>query len=172
MSTHILCPFWPEKGRPVYNQGAMSKPEASAFSTIRHAKKRAFLAAYARLGTILAASEASNICRDNHALWMKKDPAYAEAFEAAKDMSIEMLEHEARRRAYQGVDDPVFYQGVEVAKVRKYSDTLLMFLLNGLRPERYKWRGEVSGPNGGPISLQVIDQIIGKHDGKKDGSDG
>jgi hypothetical protein len=39
----------------------------------------------------------------------------------------------------------VFYQGQQFATVRKYSDTLLIFLLKGRKPERYRERVEHSG---------------------------
>jgi hypothetical protein len=35
----------------------------------------------------------------------------------------------------------------------EYSDTLLIFLLKGIRPEKYRERFEHSGPEGGPIEF-------------------
>lgn len=120
---------------------------------ITHPKKRAFLAAYAQTGNVTAAAEAAGIARRTHYDWLESDPVYAEAFAEAQEKAIDLLELEARRRALEGVDEPVFYKGVEVGAVRKYSDTLLIFLLKGYRPERYKERvaAEHSGPDGGPI---------------------
>jgi hypothetical protein len=46
----------------------------------------------------------------------------------------------------------VFYQGIQTATVRKYSDTLLIFLLKGRKPERYRERVEHSGK----VSLEQI----------------
>ena len=52
-----------------------------------------------------------------------------------------MLEREARRRAVEGVEEPVgFYKGEPSAYVRKYSDTLLIFLMKGARPDKYRDR--------------------------------
>jgi hypothetical protein len=48
------------------------------------------------------------------------------------------LEDEAVRRAYEGVERPVFQGGKQVGVVREYSDTLLIFLLKALRPEKYR----------------------------------
>lgn len=47
------------------------------------------------------------------------------------------LEAEALRRALRGVSVPVFHQGREVGRTVKHSDSLLMFLLRALVPERY-----------------------------------
>lgn len=122
-------------------------------ATIRHRKKRAFLAAYGRLGTVLAAAEASNVHRQSHRNWMANDPRYAAAFEAAKDESIERMEHEARRRAVAGWEEPVYHQGQVVGTVRKFSDLLLIFMLKAARPEVYRERFEHVGPGGGPIQI-------------------
>ena len=70
-----------------------------------------------------------------------------------------MLEEEARRRAYVGFDEPVFGSGghgigtVQVGVIRKYSDTLLIFLLKGIRPGKFRenHKHEHTGLNGGPI---------------------
>ena len=48
---------------------------------------------------------------------------------------MDELEAEARRRAVQGVRQPVFHQGKVVGHIRKYSDLLLIFLLKHRRPE-------------------------------------
>ena len=48
-------------------------------------------------------------------------------------------EVEARRRAVEGVEEPVgWFQGTPGGTVRKYSDTLLIFLLKGARPHKYR----------------------------------
>jgi hypothetical protein len=78
-------------------------------------------------------------------------------------MAIDTLEAEAARRAFEGVPEPVFHAGKRVldiavdekgqikrnadgkpiavpAAIRRYSDTLLMFLLNGNRSNKYRQR--------------------------------
>lgn len=68
----------------------------------------------------------------------KKDAEFAELVEYAhKELGADVLEAEARRRAVDGVAEPVFYQGTQVGTVQKYSDTLLMFLLKSRKPEAY-----------------------------------
>ena len=59
---------------------------------------------------------------------------WAEAIEAGTDY----LEDEARRRAAEGVSKPVFYQGEQCGSVQEFSDTLLIFLLKGRRPEKFR----------------------------------
>jgi len=71
---------------------------------------------------------------------------------AAAEIGAEALEDEAVRRGHEGWGEPVFYQGQCVATVRKYSDTLLIFLLKGRKPQRYRERVEHSGK----LSLEQI----------------
>jgi len=105
--------------------------------------QRAFLAAYAAIGNITDAAKAVPIHRSRHYIWLKESTAYADEFESAKEEAVDALEAEARRRAVEGTVEPVFYQGNEVGAIRKYSDTLQIFLLNGARPEKYKYRQHV-----------------------------
>jgi hypothetical protein len=63
----------------------------------------------------------------------------------AIDEGTDVLEDEVFRRAREGVEKPVFYEGVECGTVRVYSDTLAIFLLKGRRPDKFKERTEQSG---------------------------
>jgi hypothetical protein len=105
--------------------------------TIAHPKKAAFLAAYAQSGDVSDASRAAGISRRIHYLWLRGDAEYSDAFDEAKDEAVEALVREALRRAVQGFDEPVFHQGVQCGTVRKYSDTLLIFLMKGADPKRF-----------------------------------
>ena len=49
-----------------------------------------------------------------------------------------VLEPEAIRRAVEGVEKPVYQGGELVGYVREYSDTLLIFLLKGGKPHKYR----------------------------------
>ena len=69
--------------------------------------------------------------------WLKKED-YRERFEESRKTGGAYLEEEARRRAVDGVEIPIVYQGETVGYTRKYSDSLLMFLLKGIFPEKYR----------------------------------
>ena len=106
---------------------------------------RAFLAAVAEVGNITVAASLSGCARTQHYNWLKVVDGYREAFDEAMENAADLLEKEARRRAVEGVAEPVFHNGKAVGAVRKYSDTLLIFLLKGARPERYRERHHVAG---------------------------
>jgi hypothetical protein len=143
-------------------------------TTMDNIKKKAFLVAFAECGNVTQAAQAAGIVRQTHYEWLDSIPEYAELFELAKESAADKLEQEARRRAVQGVEEVVYYQGKEVGRQLRYSDNLLMFMLKGERPEKFKDRTELTGAKGGPIQLEAmtadqrqsrINELLGKRDG-------
>lgn len=126
---------------------------------IRHPKKSAFLAAYSECGTTKRAAEITGLQRWAHYQWLKTDPEYKKAFAEAKRMACQSLEAEAIRRAVDGWDEPVFYEGVQTAVKRKYSDTLLIFMLKGANPKKY---AEFT-THSGNIGLEHSGKIVASH---------
>lgn len=139
-------------------------------------KQRAFLSAFAKTGNVTLACIAARIVRQTHYNWLERLPKYKLAFQRAEDEAADYLEAEARRRATDGIDEPVIYQGEVMGQkveyndtpeknhfipltVKKYSDTLLIFLLKGARPQKYRenHRHEVGGLGGKPIEVKSID---------------
>lgn len=128
---------------------------------IQHQKKRIFLAAYARSGNISVAAEAAGIDRSTHYRWLD-DPVYAEVFEHAKEAAADYLEKVAWERATQGIRKPVYQGGKLVGYTTDTSDTLLIFLLKGLRPEKYVEKLQLTGANGGKIQVELSMEEVEK----------
>ena len=108
---------------------------------IRHPKKRAMLAALSELGNVVAASKAANVPGRTHYQWIDDDPEYAAEVPKAFERAGQVLEAEARRRAVEGVSKPIIggrNRDEVVTTVKEYSDTLLIFLLKGVYPEKYR----------------------------------
>jgi hypothetical protein len=130
------------------------------FPEIPAPKKRAYLAAYSVTANIVQACRMADIDPKTPYNWLRqKDEAYLAAWEAARSIAGDVLEAEAVRRAHEGVDRPVYQQGRLVGYERVYSDTLLIFLLKGMRPEVYRERHELMGKDGGPIAFQFAQFI-------------
>lgn len=114
---------------------------------------RGFLAHFALTGNQTASAAAVGIDRGTAARFRERDEAFAAACAEALEEASDHLEVEARRRAVDGWDEPVYGSGgkgegtVEVGAIRKYDSTLLIFLLKGARPEKYRERfdAKVSG---------------------------
>ncbi len=100
-------------------------------------KKEKFFAELAEGQSVSAAAAAISISRNSMYAWRTKDEAFAKAWDEAIEAGTDTLEDEAVRRAKAG------------------SDTLLIFLLNGRRPEKFKHRSELTGKNGGPVEITI-----------------
>ena len=82
--------------------------------------EKAFLAALENTGSVTAAAESAGISRVRAYECRKLYPAFNRQWDEALDMAADVLEDEASKRAFNG------------------SDVLLMFMLKGIRPQ--KWR--------------------------------
>jgi len=117
------------------------------------------LAAYAETCSVSRAAEVAGVGRRTHYDWLNADEKYRCAFEQIQDQAAQTLEDEAVRRAHEGVERPMTIAGKREV-VRDYSDTLLIFLLKGLKPERYKER--VAGDsNVKPAANLEIRELLG-----------
>lgn len=115
-------------------------------------KQRAFLAAYAELGVAAAAAEAAMIGLADHQRWLE-DAEYREAFRLALERYMGRLELEVRKRALEGVEEPVFYRGEQCGTKRVYSDRLLELLLRMVRERTEQL--EQAGAKGGRLEILV-----------------
>jgi hypothetical protein len=136
---------------------------------LRNINREMFLEHYARTGSVCAAAKLTKIDVGNHYAWLKNTPGYPELFEKAHQKAIAVLEDEARRRSVEGVQEPVFYKGQVVGHITRFSDQLLMFLLKGANPAKYRENAkvEVTGTDGEPIRLEIA-AAIAKVYGPKD----
>ncbi len=96
-------------------------------------------------GSVSKAASAAGVGRTAVYQWRRSDPEFKAAWDDAVETGTDALEDEAFRRAFEGVEEPVFYQGDVVGHVRRYSDTMLIVMLKARRPEKYKEHRHVSG---------------------------
>jgi hypothetical protein len=115
-------------------------------------KQAAFLTALAESGNVLRSAKRIRCSRPVLYRRRREDAAFAKAWDAALAEAMDtVLEPEAVRRAVEGVLKPIYHQGAKVGQVREYSDTLLIFLLKGGKPARYRERLEHTGAEGAPL---------------------
>lgn len=77
----------------------------------------------------------------------KKDSDFDAKVKEALEDGYDGFEAEAIRRGVQGIKEPVFFQGMEVGEVTKYSDNLLMLLLKGRKSKVYGNKNTEEGQN-------------------------
>ena len=114
--------------------------------------------------------------------WKRDNEEFAARYQDADDQAVERMEEEADRRAVEGFEKPVFYQGQPVGQwfdadgrpcladsvdangepravrfkryeVREFSDTLLMFRLKAKRPDHYRENSKIEHNGPGGGSL-------------------
>jgi len=94
------------------------------FPKISHVKKRAFLAAFSRCGSLSRAAKRAKVDRRTHYNWLKDDPWYVQAFKQAVIEAGDSLQDRLTEMAFDG------------------NVTAAIFLLKGLKPERFRERTE------------------------------
>lgn len=99
-----------------------------------------FIVALAEGATVTEAAKESGTSRQNAYAYRDRDPEFAAGWDEVYEHGTERLEAEAFRRAVEGVDQPVYQAGKKVGTVRKFSDTLLIFLLKARKPDTYRER--------------------------------
>ena len=120
----------------------------------------AYVATLAATGMHTRAAAAANIDHSTAYRHRIGNPEFAAQCDEAMRIASECLEAEARHRAQEGVRRLKFFQGEAILDPEtgrpyvehEHSDTLMMFLLKGERPDKYKDRSEVD--LGGKVNLE------------------
>lgn len=116
----------------------------------------------AETGNVSMACRSGRIGRRTAYDWRDTDEAFKKLWDEAIDIATDALEAEARRRAVQGWNEPVFQGGVKVGAVRKYSDRMLEILLKGHRPEKFRERVDMK--HSGRLTLEQLVEASRKDD--------
>jgi len=105
------------------------------------ARQERFLTSLAKTGNVTAAVATAGTSRTRVYELRKADPGFAARWEEAEEIAVDALEAEARRRAIEGVQEPLVSAGKLVRDddgqpmaVRRYSDNVLLALLKAHRP--------------------------------------
>lgn len=94
------------------------------------------------------------------------DADFATKWDEAIESGLDDVEEEMHRRGVKGVLEPVFYRGKMVAKIRHYSDALLMAQLRARRPEVYRDNFQINATISGSLNLD-IESVIAEVYGPK-----
>jgi len=110
---------------------------------LTRARQERFLQALANTGSVTAAIAVAGTSRTRVYELRRSDPEFAASWDEAEEIATDRLEDEARRRAVEGVPEPLVSAGKVVRDddgqpiaVRRYSDNLLLALLKAHRPPR------------------------------------
>lgn len=142
----------------------------SVYSCLRPVQV-AFLCAYSIYGNTTQSCGFAGVDRTTFYQWMRRDPNFPEAFEAAKEDFADSLEQTAVRLARDGLKRYKFYQGVVIRDPvtnepyyeMEFQPRLLEFLLKGARPEKYREQTTVIQTTG--VQIQQLQQDVQDMDG-------
>jgi len=124
--------------------------------------RTAFLKKLAKTGIVCVSCKSARVDRSTAYRLRKSDAKFKERWDEAIEAAVESMELECRRRAVDGVKKPVYQGGKLVGEITEFSDTLLIFMLKALRPEKYRDRYESK------VSIEA-NEIKVKLDGVYDG---
>jgi hypothetical protein len=126
-------------------------------------KKKNFIRTLAETGQVKLAARAIGASREGCYNARKLDPEFAEAWDDAKKLAAEQLEDEGFQRAL-GWHEPVVdkdgkaivdeFGNPRLSAKKTYSDTMLIFMLKGLKPSTYGDRHQIE--HSGGIAIQVV----------------
>lgn len=102
-----------------------------------------FCAALRRMPNVAKACSAAGVSRQSAYRHRNEYPEFAAAWEDALQDGLDLWEAEMARRAFEGSEIPIMFEGNHVASRYEYSDTLAIVLMKAHRPEKYKERSEV-----------------------------
>ena len=135
-------------GAKTAKQPSAATKRTQAPSKPRRNWKPTWLNAFRETGMVTAACRVAKVGRRT-VYDASIDEEFAAAWDEIEQETTDVMEREAYRRAVDGVPEPLVSAGKHVTDVRKYSDTLLIFMLKGRRPE--KFRENVKVEHGGAI---------------------
>lgn len=157
-ATPATAPKRPRRSRKITRPRARTKRRADTLdppNTPQQARtlltKAKFLGDFRLCGNVLRSAAAAGIDRRTVYGWLGDDAKFKALHDEALQDALDRLEEEARRRAIDGWMEPVVSGGTLVTHVRKYSDTLLIVLLKGKRPDTFRERHEITGKNGAAL---------------------
>jgi hypothetical protein len=120
-----------------------AKAKQQANKPLTPEKKARFLAMLSEYGNVSRAADEAGVHRVHMYQVRARDEGFAADWDEAARIGAARLEDEARRRAVEGWDEPVWHKGIQCGTTRKYSDTLLICLLKAHHPEKYAERSKV-----------------------------
>jgi len=100
--------------------------------------KTVFLEPLVDTVNVTLACRRAGIARRTAYDWREANAGFSRKWDDAIDEGVDLLEAELHKRAFEGVERPVYYKEEQVGTWRFYSDALAMFLLKAHRPERYR----------------------------------
>lgn len=148
------------------NPPRQKPPKLKAGHPVTEAQWSKFYEVFSETANVSKSCEVANFSRTYFYQRLKEDAEFKKQHELEFEKAVDKMEEEARRRAFQGILEPVFHKGEVVGHKRCFSDGLAMFLLSGYKPKVFKQRVENTNIDAGPggrytqLSNEELDDLI------------
>jgi hypothetical protein len=135
---------------------ALESSEGNQRAQARNARvwRPRFLAALSITHAPTLSARHARIALSTVYLHREQDADFAAMWEAAQEAALDLLHARVWQRSLEGDLEPVYFMGVRVGHVRKFSDKLQIELLRAWKPDRFKSAGvQVSIATRGDVFL-------------------
>jgi len=120
----------------------------------------ALLSGLEETGNVTRACHEAGIAKTGAYARRNRDAAFRRAWDAALERGMDGLMDDALDRARHGWTVPVYHQGKECGRIHRYSDTLTIFMLKKLWPERFGDKREAPH-SGEPTVRELLEAVDG-----------
>lgn len=120
---------------------AVLQRDENLFATLDWQKQN-FLDVYTETCSVSAGVKAAKVAHSTIYYWLNND-AYRQCYAVAKQIVADKLEDALADRAIKGREEAIYYKGEFVANKYVPSDLASIFMLKGLRPDKYRERQTV-----------------------------
>lgn len=159
--------------QPFFTQDAVAEvlPELDDNTCAGQVKLRASVVAIvlneiAVQGTMIRACQRVGVSMGNFSMQCSRKPALKKLVREAKAIYGERLAEAIHKRGVEGWEEPVFYQGVEVGTIRKYSDRMLEIQAKRHVPE-YRDKAQVDVNVSGGVLVAAASVAVPPKDPKE-----
>lgn len=121
-----------------------------------HEARAAYLEHLSQTGRKTDSARAAGVSLQTVRNHMKLDPTLADEVEDALEVYKDSLRAEIHRRAVEGVEEPVYYQGAVCGSVTRYSDRMLELEAKRHMPE-YRDKNTVDVNHKGGVLVVPVD---------------
>lgn len=122
-------------------------------------KRAEFLDSLRKVPNVSRAAKHIGVSRRRAYQVYETEPEFAAAWDEALTEGVEWMEAEAHRRAFEGTDKPVTFQGAITDTYKEFSDTLAIFLLKAHKPDKYRDNAKLELSGHLSTSQMTDDQI-------------
>jgi hypothetical protein len=121
-----------------YGSGHRRKNEMGNSRKQSQERKKEFLKIFSEEFTIADTCRRANISKSLYYYWRDTDKEFIRMMAVVRENVADDLIAEAWRRACEGVEQEIYFRDKVIGREKKYSDDLLIYLLNKLRAGKYR----------------------------------